>query len=76
MPLPGTVVARSAAGEQFTTTTGKDGRFQLSLPPGTYELTGHSPQVGDGQQLCRAERTVHVTMDEPVRDIWVVCSIR
>ena len=76
MPLPGTVVARNAAGE-FSTTTAKNGRFQLSLPPGTYELTGHSPQVmGDGQQmLCRAAKTVHVTTDKPVRDTWVVCSI-
>ena len=77
VPLPGTVVAQNATGEQFTTTTGKDGRFQLSLPPGTYRLTGHSPQVmGDGQQaLCRAERPVHVTKAKLVRNTWVVCSI-
>jgi hypothetical protein len=78
VPLPGTVVAQNATGEQFTTTTGKDGRFQLSLPPGTYRLTGHSPQVmGGGQQLlCRAERTVHVTRHKPVHNIWVICSIK
>ena len=77
VPLPGTVVAKNAVGGQFTTTTGKDGRFQLSLPPGTYRLTGHSPQVmGDGQQsLCRAERTVQVIRHKPVHKIWVVCSI-
>ena len=44
VPLPGTVVARTPAGGQFTTTTGKNGRFQLSLPPGAYRLTGHSPR--------------------------------
>jgi hypothetical protein len=78
VPLPGTVIARNTAGEQFTTTTGNDGQFQLSLPPGTYRLTGHSPQVkGDGQQLlCRAERTVHVTRRKPVHNIWVICSIK
>ena len=78
VPLPGTVVARSAAGEQFTTTAGEDGRFQLSLPPGSYELTGYSPEVlGDGQQaLCRAERAVHVTRDKPVHGVWVICSIK
>ena len=54
VPLPGTVVARDAAGQQFTATTGKDGRFQLSLPPGTYWLTGHSPQVMVNNQKCRA----------------------
>jgi len=77
VPLPGTVVARNAAGGQFTTTTGNNGRFQLSLPPGTYRLTGHSPQVmGDGhQELCRAVRAVHVTRSRPLHNIWVVCSI-
>jgi hypothetical protein len=77
VPLPGTVVARNAAGGQFTTTTGKDGRFQLSLPPGTYRLTGHSPQLmGDSnQELCHAARIVHVTRHKPVHNIWVICSI-
>ena len=78
LPLPGTVVARNAEGEQFTTTTGKNGRFQLSLSPGTYRLTGHSPQVmiDNHQEMCFAARTVHVTMREPVHNIWVVCSIQ
>jgi hypothetical protein len=77
LPLPGTVVARNAAGGQFTTTTGKNGRFQLSLAPGTYRLTGHSPQVmvDNHQEMCFAARAVHVTMREPLHSIWVVCSI-
>ena len=77
LPLPGTVVARNAEGEQFTTTTGKNGRFQLSLSPGTYRLTGHSPQVmvDNHQEMCFAARTVHVTMRGPLHNIWVVCSI-
>ena len=77
VPLPGTVVARSAAGQQFTVTTGKDGRFQLSLPPGIYRLTGHSPQVmvNNQQMLCTADRTIHVTKRRSLRNIWVVCSI-
>ena len=77
LPLPGTVVARNAEGEQFTTTTGKNGWFQLSLSPGTYRLTGHSPQVmvDNHQEMCFAARTVHVTMRGPLHNIWVVCSI-
>lgn len=79
VPLPGQVVARNVAGQQFTATTGKDGRFQLSLPPGTYRLTGHSPLVTDGdghQMLCTAMRTVHVTKSKPIRNIQVICSIK
>jgi hypothetical protein len=77
VPVPGTVVARNAAGRQFTATTSNNGRFQLSLPPGTYRLTGHSPQVmvNNRQELCIATRTVRVTRRKPLHNIWVVCSI-
>jgi hypothetical protein len=58
-------------------TTAKNGRFRLSLPFGTYRMTGHSPQVwvGNAQELCLAARKVHLTGREPVRNIQVVCSI-
>lgn len=77
LPLPGTVVARDAAGQQFTATAGNDGRFELSLPPGRYRLTGHSPQVwvNNQQMLCSAQDAIHVTKRRPLRNIWVVCSI-
>jgi hypothetical protein len=77
LPLPGTVVAQNVAGGQFTATAGNNGRFQFSLPAGSYRLTGHSPQVMvDGQQeWCSAGGAVHVTGRRPVHDIWVVCSI-
>ena len=75
VPLPGTVVARNAAGGQFVATTSKNGRFQLSLPLGTYRLTGHSPLMQSGQMLCTAMRAVHVIKTKPIRNIQVVCSI-
>jgi hypothetical protein len=77
VPLPGTIIAKNTAGGQFTTTANNNGRFQLSLPPGTYRLTGHSAQVmaNNQQELCIATRTVHVTIRKPLHNIWVVCSI-
>jgi hypothetical protein len=77
LPLPGTVVARNAAGQQFTATAGNDGRFDLSLPPGRYRLTGHSPQVwvNNQQMLCSAQDAIQVTKHRPLHNIWVVCSI-
>jgi hypothetical protein len=77
LPLAGTVVAQNVTGGQFTAATGNNGQFRLSLPPGVYRLTGHSPQVmGDGQQdLCSSEGTVRVSSRKPVHNIWVVCSI-
>ena len=74
LPLPGEVVARNAAGQEFTAATGKNGRFGLSLPLGTYRLTGHSPPVSG--ETCSATRSVRVTTRKPLRNIWVVCSIR
>ncbi|HTZ30012.1 MAG TPA: hypothetical protein VMC83_38815 [Streptosporangiaceae bacterium] len=77
LPLPGTIVARDAAGQQFTATAGNDGRFELSLPPGTYRLTGHSPQVwvNNKEMLCTAQAAIHVTQRQALRKIWVICSI-
>lgn len=40
LPWDGTVVAIAAdSGETFTASTDADGRFELSLSPGTYEVT-------------------------------------
>lgn len=74
LPLPGEIVALNAAAQQFTVATGTNGRFELSLPPGIYRLTGHSPPVSG--ETCRATRSVRVTTSKPVHNIWVVCSIR
>jgi hypothetical protein len=40
LPWQGTVVATdTSSGETFTASTDADGRFELSLAPGTYEVT-------------------------------------
>lgn len=40
LPWEGTVVAiATGSGETFTASTDADGRFELSLSPGTYEVT-------------------------------------
>jgi hypothetical protein len=68
-PVPGAVVARNAAGKQFAAATGADGQFLLSLPPGTYQLTGNS--LMSGEEPCHGP-TLHVTR-QLVRDLRVVC---
>jgi outer membrane protein assembly factor BamB len=77
VPLPGRVVAIGSAGARFTTAVGTNGRFRLSLLPGTYRLTGYSPLVrANGAQMsCAALHPVHVTADKTRRDVDVVCSI-
>jgi hypothetical protein len=74
VPSPGEVVARNAAGQEFTAASSKNGRFELSLPLGTYRLTGHTLPVSG--RTCRATRSVRVTTRKPLHNIWVVCLIR
>ena len=78
VPLAGQVEARNEAGEQFTAVTTSNGRFQLLLPPGTYQLTGTSPQVPGipGRLAGRAGAVLHVTKNKPIHDVQVICSIR
>lgn len=74
-PLSGTVTARAATGETFTATAGRDGRFKLSLPPGSYRVTGRSPLVQSGQMMCAAAEKLHVSRGQPARSVTVICSI-
>jgi hypothetical protein len=74
-PLPGTITARTAMGKTFTATAGRDGRFTLSLPPGTYQVTGRSPLMQSGQMICAAAAELQVSRGQPARHVTVVCSI-
>jgi len=79
VPLPGQVVARNAAGEEFTAAAASDGRFQLSLPPGTYQLTATSPLISSGKRVARmsgqAGGSLHVT-NKAVHDVQIIFHIR
>ena len=74
-PLPGTITARAATGQTFTATSGTNGRFKLSLPPGSYHVTGRSPLMQSGQMICGATAKLRVTRGKPAAPVTVVCSI-
>jgi hypothetical protein len=74
-PLPGTITARAVTGETFTATAGKNGRFKLSLPSGSYHLTGRSPLMQSGQMICAATAELRVTRNKPAGSVTVVCSV-
>lgn len=79
VPLPGHVtVIRNPGGRPITILVGKNGRFRISLTPGTYEFTGGSPRVrsNNAEMPCRASHPVRVRKDHPVAAIEVICSIR
>jgi hypothetical protein len=75
VPLPGTITARAVTGQTFTATAGQNGRFRLSLPPGSYRVTGRSPLMQSGQMTCPATGELHVTSGKPAEPVTVVCSI-
>jgi len=74
-PLPGTITARAASGGTLTAKAGRDGRFTLSLPPGSYRVTGRSPRIQSGQTICAAARELHVSRGRSAHHVTVVCSI-
>jgi hypothetical protein len=71
-PWPGTVSWRGPT--HGTVTVDAHGRFALSLPPGRYALTGHSPRYGDGAYLCRASRALVVRVGAPAH-LNVLCQM-
>jgi hypothetical protein len=74
--LPGRVIATSTTGRRFTVAVKYLGRFQLRLPPGTYQLTGYSPRVraNHAEMRCVASHPVHVRAGQSTRRN-VYCSV-
>jgi len=71
--VEGTVVATGPGG-RHTATVGADGSFTMQLAPGTYTVTGTSPQYGEGKSPCPANGTVAVVQSE-VRTADAYCQM-
>lgn len=70
-PLPGKVTA--SPGDLPPIVVADDGAFVMTLPPGTYTLTGRSPRYNDGRVECRAASPVHVVANQTVvADVYCV----
>jgi hypothetical protein len=75
-PAPGTVTALDPDGDLVDRAdTDADGRFELRLPDGTYQLTGRSGMFHSGAVECRAGAEV-VLSGGRVDGVEVVCSVR
>jgi len=60
-PWPG-IVTLSGPGVHRDVPVGASGTFSVTVPPGRYTVTGHSPQYGSGTYLCQAAGVVTVTI--------------
>jgi hypothetical protein len=73
-PLPGHLVAVNSAGARYSVAVGKDGRFRLSLPGGTYQLAGFSPAFGGKDGCPSSTEPVHVATGRTTRGVLVICT--
>lgn len=53
----------------------RHGRFEVAATPGTYRITGTSPNYGNGRYLCEAAHPVVVVAAE-TRHVNVYCQMR
>lgn len=74
VPLSGTVRLTGSEGT-YAITVGRSGRFASSVPPGTYEVSGRSPQL-DGWKPCTIPGSVIQVHSRTVTHAVVVCAIR
>jgi hypothetical protein len=77
VPLPGQVTATPvASGSAHTSKVGADGQFEITLAPGAYRFTGHSPMIQGGKLTCIAVHVVHVSSGNATVGVNVICPIR
>jgi hypothetical protein len=72
-PLGGTVTVTGHS--RVVITVGRDGRYTVTLPVGTYRLAGSSPWFGSGADRCHAQSPVRVVSKRPAH-ADVVCQGR
>lgn len=60
-------------GSRRVTAAHADGTFAMSLAPGSYQVTGTSPQFGSGQNTCMTEGPV-IVGTSGAANVVVTCS--
>ena len=55
-----TFVAEAGRGKTTQVPAATNGTFHLQLPPGTYQVTAHSPSYGNNEGLCRPQDNIVV----------------
>jgi hypothetical protein len=80
-PLRGTVTFTAAGGRTVGVPVGRSGAFSVALPPGTYHVSGRSPEImevssGGGQHetVCSQPLTVRVSGQHALK-IAVTCIV-
>jgi len=80
-PLRGTVTFTTVGERAVSVPVGRSGAFSVALPPGTYHVSGRSPEIMEvssgGTQhetVCSRPLTVHVTGQHALK-VAVTCIV-
>jgi hypothetical protein len=77
VPLPGQVQATPiSGGPPRTFAVPETGEYKIRLAPGTYRLTGTSPQIQNGKLTCFTPHLVHVRSGQVTVGVKIFCSVR
>ncbi len=68
----GEIRFETPSGKSYSARVGEDGRYSIELPPGTYTISGQSPEYLQGDRWLCSSRSVRLTRGgSAVR--YVVC---
>lgn len=74
-PIAGTVSLAGQGGATSSSEVGADGTFEIRVRPGTYKVTGTSPQPDGGTAQCAAKATVTTVTADAETAVDVLCYI-
>lgn len=75
-PSSGSVILSGGQGAEVRTEVGGSGTFEVMVNPGTYKVTGTSPQPDGGTAQCAAKSPVTTVSDEAPTTVDVLCFVQ
>lgn len=75
-PVAGTVILSGKDGAKVTTEVERDGTFEVRVYPGTFQVTGTSPQPDGGAAQCAAQDSATTVSAEAPTSVDVLCFVQ
>lgn len=75
-PTSGTVILTGGQGAEVRTEVGTTGTFEVKVAPGTFKVTGTSPQPDGGTAQCAAKSPVTTVSADAPTSVDVLCFVQ
>ncbi|MCW2857004.1 MAG: hypothetical protein JWR52_2619 [Marmoricola sp.] len=75
-PLAGTITITGPGGSVVHAAVSRTGAFQIQLSPGTYRLSGRSPQFGGGTTDCHTATPTTILVADRTVTADILCQRR